>query len=117
MLYNATVMWLIALQWKIDSVSASSRIESCADAAMPDEPAARYLFFEPLRRPGASVIVQDPAMEICRVFEWVTSHHSRSKEPTFLYLFSDRDGYECSRDRARSQSLGEGPAKQQPNDG
>ncbi|KAF5688792.1 transcriptional regulatory moc3 [Fusarium circinatum] len=87
MLYNATLMWLIALQWKIGPVSASSRIEACADAAMPDEPATRYLSFQPLRRPGASVTVRDPTMEICRVFEWVTSHHSRSKEPTFLYLF------------------------------
>ncbi|KAJ4198728.1 hypothetical protein NW767_008719 [Fusarium falciforme] len=26
-------------------------------------------------------------MEILRAFEWVTRHHSRSKEPTFLYLF------------------------------
>jgi hypothetical protein len=87
MLYNATLMWLIALHWKIDPVSASTRIQVCADAALPDEPGTKYLSFEPLRRPGASVTVRDPAMEICRVFEWVTRHHCRSKEPTFLYLF------------------------------
>ncbi|EWY83117.1 hypothetical protein FOYG_12969 [Fusarium oxysporum NRRL 32931] len=87
MLYNATLMWLIALYWKIDPVSASARIEACADAAMPDEPANNYLSFEPLRRPGGAVTVRDPAMEICRVFEWVTHHHCRSKEPSFLYLF------------------------------
>ncbi|KAM5361650.1 hypothetical protein ACJA88_014387 [Fusarium oxysporum] len=87
MLYNATLMWLIALYWKIDPVSASARIEACADAAMPDEPATNYLSFEPLRRPGGAVTVRDPAMEICRVFEWVTHHHCRSKEPSFLYLF------------------------------
>lgn len=87
MLYNATLMWLIALYWKIDPVSASARIEACADAAMPDEPATNYLSFEPLRRPGGAVTVRDPAMEICRVFEWVAHHHCRSKEPSFLYLF------------------------------
>ncbi|KAG4259115.1 hypothetical protein FPRO03_13050 [Fusarium proliferatum] len=70
MLYNATMMWLIALHWKIDPVSASARIEACADAAMPNEPATNYLSFEPLRRPGGAVTVRDPAMEICRVFEW-----------------------------------------------
>ncbi|KAM5385726.1 hypothetical protein ACJZ2D_000925 [Fusarium nematophilum] len=87
MLYNATLMWLLALLWKIDPVSASARIEGRADAVMPDEPAMRYLSFEPLRRPGAAVTVRDPAMEICRAFEWVTRHHCRSKEPAFLYLF------------------------------
>jgi hypothetical protein len=86
MLYNATLMWLIALCWKIDPVSASTRIEACANAALPDEPDTKYLSFESLRRPGASVMVRDPAMEICRVFEWVTRHHSRNTEPAFLYL-------------------------------
>ncbi|KIL84046.1 transcriptional regulatory protein moc3 [Fusarium avenaceum] len=86
MLYNATLMWLIALCWKIDPVSASTRIEACANAALTDEPDTKYLSFEPLRRPGASVTVRDPAMEVCRVFEWVTRHHSRNKEPAFLYL-------------------------------
>ncbi|KAF9781052.1 hypothetical protein IL306_014349 [Fusarium sp. DS 682] len=87
MLYNATLMWLIALHWKIDPISASARIEACADAAMPNEPTTKYVSFEPLRRPGGAVTVRDPALEICRVFEWVTRHHCRSKEPSFLYLF------------------------------
>ncbi|RSM19447.1 hypothetical protein CDV31_001607 [Fusarium ambrosium] len=87
MLYNATLMWLLALLWKMDPLGASQRIETCATTATPAEASVRYLGFEPLRRPGASVSVRDPAMEILRAFEWVTRHHSRSKEPTFLYLF------------------------------
>ncbi|KAH7109522.1 hypothetical protein EDB81DRAFT_704630 [Dactylonectria macrodidyma] len=87
MLYNATLMWLLALLWKTDPVDAGSRIEVCADAAMPTDGDTRYTSFEPLRRPGASVTVRDPAMEICRAFEWVSRHHCRSKDASFLYLF------------------------------
>jgi len=87
MLYNATLMWLLALLWKMDPLGASQRIETCATTATPAETSVGYLGFEPLRRPGASVSVRDPAMEILRPFEWVARHHSRSKEPTFLYLF------------------------------
>ncbi|KAH7121724.1 hypothetical protein B0J13DRAFT_599332 [Dactylonectria estremocensis] len=87
MLYNATLMWLLALLWKTDPLGAGRRIEACADAALPTDEDARYTSFEPLRRPGASVTVRDPAMEVCRAFEWVSRHHSRSKDPSFLYLF------------------------------
>ncbi|KAH7121625.1 hypothetical protein EDB81DRAFT_230961 [Dactylonectria macrodidyma] len=86
MLYNAALMWLLALLWKTDPLGAGSRIEACADTTMP-EGDARFASFEPLRRPGASVTVRDPAMEVCRAFEWVSRHHCRSKDPSFLYLF------------------------------
>ncbi|KAF4468718.1 Transcriptional regulatory moc3 [Fusarium albosuccineum] len=87
MLYNATLMWLLALLWKMDPVGACERIEASAVAAAPSGAGIKYVSFEPLRRPGASIAVRDPAMEICRTFEWVTRHHSRSKEAAFLYLF------------------------------
>ncbi|KAI5456629.1 hypothetical protein BGZ63DRAFT_417610 [Mariannaea sp. PMI_226] len=88
MLYNATMMWLLALLWKLDPFGAGQRIESCAIAATPNlQDEAWKMSFEPLRRPGSSLTVQSPAMEICRAFEWVTRHHSRAKDPTFLYLF------------------------------
>lgn len=87
MLYNAALMWLLALLWKLDPFGAGRRIEACAVAATPDGSEAWETSFEPLRRPGSSVTVRDPAMEICRAYEWVSRHHSRSKEPTYLYLF------------------------------
>ncbi|KPM44513.1 hypothetical protein AK830_g2026 [Neonectria ditissima] len=87
MLYNATLMWLLALLWKTDPISAGRRIEACAITATPSNEEAKYTSFEPLRRPGASLTVRDPAMEVCRAFEWVTRHHNRSKDATFLYLF------------------------------
>lgn len=87
MLYNAALMWLLALLWKLDPFGAGPRIESCAVAATPQGSEAWEISFDPLRRPGSSLTVRDPAMEVCRSFEWVSRHHQRSKEPTFLYLF------------------------------
>ncbi|KAK7430698.1 hypothetical protein QQZ08_002742 [Neonectria magnoliae] len=87
MLYNATLMWLLALLWKTDPLGAGIRIEACATGAVPSNEEARYASFEPLRSPGASLTVRDPAMEVCRAFEWVTRHHSRNKDASFLYLF------------------------------
>jgi uncharacterized protein with LGFP repeats len=87
MLYNATLMWLIALLWKIDCIGTGRRVEACAAAALPKERLEQHTSFGPLRRPGAAITVHDPAMEICRAFEWISRHHSRSKEATFLYLF------------------------------
>ncbi|CAM1510073.1 Fc.00g004080.m01.CDS01 [Cosmosporella sp. VM-42] len=87
MLYNAALMWLLALLWKMDPIGAGEWIESCAAAAIPSDKNSWSVSFEPLRRPGAALTVRDPAMEVCRAFEWVSRHHSRSKDPTFLYLF------------------------------
>ena len=87
MLYNATLMWLLALLWKMVPFSAGVRVEACAAAAMSPDQESWSASFEPLRRPGAAVTVRDPAMEICRAFEWVSRYHNRSKDPTFLYLF------------------------------
>ncbi|KAH6961972.1 hypothetical protein BKA56DRAFT_598155 [Ilyonectria sp. MPI-CAGE-AT-0026] len=87
MLYNAALMWLLALLWKTDPLGAGQRIEACATAAMPEDEETRCRSFEPFRRPGASLTVRDPALEVCLAFEWVSRHHSRSKDPSFLYLF------------------------------
>ena len=88
MLYNATLMWLLALLHKMDPLGVAQHIEACAAAAMPpNDGEAHTTSFQPLRRPGIAITIHDPAMEICRTFEWVTRHHKCSKEPTFLYLF------------------------------
>ena len=88
MLYNSILMWMLALVFKIDPIKAAEHVETCAAAsAPPTGPGERYASFAPLRRPGASVSLRDPAIEICRTFEWVTRHHDCSNEPTFLYLF------------------------------
>lgn len=88
MLYNATLMWLIALLFKIDPMGAAGHITACATSAMPQEADARLQSFLPLRRPGASLSLRDPALEICRAFEWVTRNHDHSRgTPTYLYLF------------------------------
>ncbi|ORX93374.1 hypothetical protein BCR34DRAFT_608573 [Clohesyomyces aquaticus] len=88
MLYNATLMWLLALLFKIDPFGAAGNIEACGRAAMAGVETARsFQSFEPLRRPGGAVNLRDPALEICRAFEWISRHHDRSNESTYLYLF------------------------------
>ena len=88
MLYNATLMWLLALLYKMDAMGAPQHIEDCAAAAATaSDDDLSHTSFQPLRRPGAAVTLRDPALEVCRAFEWVTRHHKFSKEPTFLYLF------------------------------
>lgn len=89
MLYNAVIMWYMALLWKIDPLGAGQTIETCARQACANVNGngdSSHESFAPLRRPGGALSVVDPAMEICQVFEWVSRHHSRSREPTFLYM-------------------------------
>ena len=88
MLYNATLMWLLALMFKMDPIGASEQIEACAvSSELANNVGVRYASFAPLRRLGGAVSLRDPALEICRTFEWVAAHHDCSKEPTYLYLF------------------------------
>ncbi|RFU27315.1 hypothetical protein B7463_g9035, partial [Scytalidium lignicola] len=108
MLYNSVLMWLLALVWELDPLRAGDLIEQCASNAMEhvmwnrnedtvldmefkfgesSVSISRYTSFEPLRCPGALVSVRDPAMEICRVFEWQSRNHGASREANFMYMF------------------------------
>ncbi|KAI0181208.1 hypothetical protein GGR52DRAFT_23480 [Hypoxylon sp. FL1284] len=100
MLYNAALMWLMALLWKIEPSKAASIIDNCAQrTAITSVPSSTRsspvlsphdIVFEPLRRPGASSSIRDPALEVCRVFDWQCRRHEQnatSAEQTCLYLF------------------------------
>ena len=126
MLYNATLMWLLALLWKVEPLLAGDVIKQCsmraaaAAAVGLDEDddgqqqqqqqqqsrhptsetprptsTSRYVSwtsFAPLRRPGAALSVRDPAVEICRAFEWQCREGrggsgSEEEEPNAFYLF------------------------------
>lgn len=96
MLYNAILMWLLALLWDLEPLAADTIIDNIAARAR-DAVVATTTFsstinskvtsFAPLRRPGASVTVRDPAMEICAAFEWQSRHHGSGREANFLYMF------------------------------
>lgn len=45
------------------------------------------LSFHPLRAPGALRSIRDPAVEICRAYEWQSRHHGHHQQQTCLYLF------------------------------
>ncbi|KAI6087395.1 hypothetical protein F4821DRAFT_107466 [Hypoxylon rubiginosum] len=100
MLYNAALMWLMSLLWKLEPSGAASIIEGCAQrAAVTSTPSSAQsppmlsphdILFEPLRRPGASYSIRDPAIEICRAFDWQCRRHEQhaaSADQTCLYLF------------------------------
>ncbi|KAL7626454.1 hypothetical protein AAE478_003226 [Parahypoxylon ruwenzoriense] len=99
-LYNAALMWLMALIWKLEPLRAASIIKGCAQRAAgplrpplsPVPPAliSNNISFDPLHRPGSSFSIRDPAMEICRIFDWQCRHYkqnSSSDDQTCLYLF------------------------------
>ncbi|KAK7988164.1 hypothetical protein PG989_008479 [Apiospora arundinis] len=112
MLYNAALMWLLALLWKLEPLRAATIIERAAKGAAPhpgqathpptgapeytarprqsDAAISSSSSFEPLRRPGASLSIRDPAVEICRVYEWQSRNHARcaaAEDQLCLYLF------------------------------
>ncbi len=106
MLYNAVLIWLLALLWKLEPFHAGEIVERCATDAMlyvtggdidiemvsVDATTTTPLLsmrFDPLRKPGAAVGICDPAMEICRAFEWQSENHASTanSEQNWLYLF------------------------------
>ncbi|KAI1771605.1 hypothetical protein F4818DRAFT_196352 [Hypoxylon cercidicola] len=106
MLYNAVLIWLLALMWDLEPFGADGLIEQCAKRARdsvvdkqatnsnefsfggPTTKLTSCSSFEPLRRPGGAVSVRDPAVEICRVFEWQSRHnHGMGDEANFIYMF------------------------------
>ncbi|KAH8819330.1 hypothetical protein F5884DRAFT_839408 [Xylogone sp. PMI_703] len=108
MVYNAVLVWLLALLWELEPLRATSLIEQCASHSMEavisnyeqdsvlisefkfsGTPVgiSRYTSFEPLTRPGASISVRDAAIEICRAFEWQSRNHGAGREANFMYMF------------------------------
>jgi len=101
-LYNAVLIWLLALVWKLEPVRGAEIIESCAENAMtratgsprnsagPGEGSISLAIpFSPLQRPGAAIGIRGHAMEICRAFEWQSRNQARSDDKGLspLYLF------------------------------
>ncbi|KAI0115424.1 hypothetical protein F4814DRAFT_321991 [Daldinia grandis] len=97
MLYNSALMWLMALLWKLRPLQAKSIIQGCArhavtsSALLPQSPALSHnILFEPLDQPGTMFSIRDPAIEICRVFDWQCRRHEQCgalDDQACLYLF------------------------------
>lgn len=97
MVYNAVLMWLIALLWKIDRpltgavhvigecarrAALGARALSTYDEAQAYSPHFAPLLFEPLEAPGASTSIRGPAIEICRAYDWLARYHSGGQSAT-----------------------------------
>ncbi|KAI1213550.1 uncharacterized protein F4807DRAFT_270142 [Annulohypoxylon truncatum] len=98
MLYNATLMFLMTLIWKLQPSRAASIIGTCARrasmpvASSPKSPVSPlpHSYFEPLSWPGTALSIRDPAIEICRVFDWQCRHHEQHaffSDQNCMYLF------------------------------
>ncbi|RYO87736.1 hypothetical protein DL766_004994 [Monosporascus sp. MC13-8B] len=91
MLYNAALMWLMALLWKIEPSRAGVVITNCARRATPTPEFPAPSFFSPLlERPGTALSIRVPAAEVCRAYDWLSRHHhpcSATEDQMCLYLF------------------------------
>ncbi|RYO95682.1 hypothetical protein DL765_011182 [Monosporascus sp. GIB2] len=91
MLYNAALMWLMALLWKIEPSRAGVVITNCARRATPTPEFPVPSFFSPLlERPGTTLSIRVPAVEVCRAYDWLSRHHhscSATEDQMCLYLF------------------------------
>ncbi|RYP66616.1 hypothetical protein DL770_008775 [Monosporascus sp. CRB-9-2] len=91
MLYNAALMWLMALLWKVEPSRAGVVITNCARRATPTSEFPAPSSFNPLlERPGAALSIRVPAVEVCRAYDWLSRHHhpcSATEDQMCLYLF------------------------------
>ncbi|KAJ8121369.1 hypothetical protein ONZ43_g2156 [Nemania bipapillata] len=100
-LYNAVLMWLLALINELEPVGAQLIVPTCAYQALASMSDAKFAFssglatgltelpsLEPLMDIGSTTRVRDVALEICRIFEWQSVNHTaNSWETNFVYLF------------------------------
>ncbi|KAI1410080.1 hypothetical protein F5Y13DRAFT_76739 [Hypoxylon sp. FL1857] len=97
-LYNAALMWLMTLIWKLQPFQAASIIRGCARCAASSSTSPCYspplsshnISFEPLSWPGAALSIREPAIEICRIYDWQCRHHEQHGsfgDQTCMYLF------------------------------
>lgn len=88
MLYNTTLMWLLAIFYQLNPPNAIDTIQTCAIHAMPpDNIIAKFPLDHPLWPPGSAVTLREPMFEVCRTLEWITRHRDDSGEPLEVYLF------------------------------
>ena len=89
MLYNAVLMWLFGLLYKLEPCSTPLRIRACAAAAKTKSGLSGLQdhLGTVLALPGTVISIRDAAVEICRAYSWVSRHHMLCREPARYYLF------------------------------
>ncbi|KAI8962827.1 hypothetical protein F5Y11DRAFT_347182 [Daldinia sp. FL1419] len=97
MLYNSALIWQMTLLWKLKPSQARFMIQGCArhaatSAAMSPRSsmASHSVSFAPLAQPGAALSIRDPAIEVCRIFDWqcrYREHCGALDDQACLYLF------------------------------
>ncbi|GAM43740.1 hypothetical protein TCE0_060f18794 [Talaromyces pinophilus] len=78
-LYNAVQMWLVGLLWRLAQSESPAIISSAARIAATQAGTFEETNVTPLLLPGMSFSLREPAIEICRVFEYqcLNAQHNR----------------------------------------
>ena len=85
-LYNAVQMWLVGLLWRLTPAHTPAIISSAAQIAAPPAYMLENTTVSPLLLPGVSFSLRDPAIEICRVFEYQCRNVQHSRDSALFYL-------------------------------
>ncbi|KAH9205544.1 hypothetical protein DL95DRAFT_439113 [Leptodontidium sp. 2 PMI_412] len=86
MLYNAVQMWLVGLLWRLAPSNSATIISSAAQITATRTGTLEDTNANPLLLPGMSFSVREPAIEICRVFEYQCLNMQHSRGPALFCL-------------------------------
>ncbi|KAF2869977.1 hypothetical protein BDV95DRAFT_620481 [Massariosphaeria phaeospora] len=87
LLYNAIQMWLIGLLLRLSPTTASSTISAIATLAAAFTNFPNPISSGALRLPHDTHSLRDPAIEICRAFEFQITAPEQNKQSSLFFLF------------------------------
>ena len=87
MLYDAVLLWLLGLLWRLDALNARSAIADAAASALALASWVLSANPSPLLLPGQAISLHDPAVEVCRMLEHHLTSMRGSKDTSLFYFF------------------------------
>lgn len=85
MTYNAVLIWLLGLLWKLDPKQIDSSVTRAANYTRTVS-SCQQTQDSPLRRPGEAVYLRDVAIEICRSFNFLLRNIKNSSISALFFL-------------------------------
>ena len=85
MTYNAVLIWILGLLWKLDPHNVPSHICNAANGTQFNS-SSQYITVGPLHLPGQSIQLWDIAIEICRVFDFVIRNIKNKVVSSLFFL-------------------------------
>jgi len=84
--YNAVQMWLVGLLWRLAPSNTPAIISLAARIAATQTSTLEATNVTPLLLPGMSFSLREPAIEICRIFEYQCLNVQHSRDSALFYL-------------------------------